>query len=269
MKILKELVSSKGWFVLTGSGVSVDSGIPTYRNNDGKWMRSKPVEITDFLDSCEARKRFWLRNMLGWKFMSKAIPNNNHQYLSTLQKKGQLNCIVTQNVDGLHQKAGSSNVVDLHGRIDTVTCVTCDLKFSREYIQNLLIEKNPKFAEITGKILPDGDAKIDNVNYQSFNILDCPSCGGILKPDTVFFGESVPKKIVDRTFKLLDTSPGVLVIGSSLTTYSGYKYCRYAKENKKRVLIINKGPTRADDIADMKVSEDCAVVLSGWLAEIN
>ena len=269
MKILKELVSSNDWFVLTGSGVSVDSGIPTYRNNDGKWMRSKPVEISDFLDSCEARKRFWLRNMLGWKFMSKAIPNSNHQYLSTLQKKGQLNCIVTQNVDGLHQKAGSSNVVDLHGRIDTVTCVTCGLKFSREYIQNLLIEKNPKFAEITGKILPDGDAKIDNVNYQSFNVLDCPNCGGILKPDTVFFGESVPKKIVERTFKLLDTSPGILVIGSSLATYSGYKYCRYAKENNKRVLIINKGPTRADDIADIKVSEDCALVLSGWLAEIN
>ena len=134
MKILKELVSSNDWFVLTGSGVSVDSGIPTYRNNDGKWMRSKPVEISDFLDSCEARKRFWLRNMLGWKFMSKAIPNSNHQYLSILQKKGQLNCIVTQNVDGLHQKAGSSNVVDLHGRIDTVTCVTCGLKFSREYL---------------------------------------------------------------------------------------------------------------------------------------
>ena len=269
MDILKELVSRNNWFVLTGAGVSLDSGIPTYRDSEGNWTRSMPVENQDFIRSSDVRRRFWARNMVGWRFMSEAKPNQNHLHLARIQKKGVISCLTTQNVDGLHQKAGSTDVIDLHGRLDSVTCLSCGLKLARQYIQNVLIENNPHYAEITGAILPDGDAEIDKIPYGSFFVPDCPNCGGILKPDAVFFGDSVPKHVVSKAIDSLKSSNGVLVVGSSLNTYSGFRFCRLAKETRKKLIIINKSPTRADNITDIKVSADCSAVLSEWAAFIS
>ena len=180
-----------------------------------------------------------------------------------------MGCLVTQNVDGLHQRAGSQNVIDLHGRVDTVTCLSCHLKFPRHPLQQWLEKNNPEYAALTGTIAPDGDADIDDLDYSEMQIPDCEYCGGILKPDAVFYGDSVPKQRLVDAGREMENAEGLVVIGSSLTTYSGYRFCLWAQRQQKPIVIINQGSTRADSIAAGRTDEDCSLVLKTWFQQVN
>ena len=263
--VISLLTAHKSWLVLTGAGVSADSGVPTYRDSEGRWQRKQPVTHQEFMAEQSSRQRFWLRNMVGWRFMVDAEPNPAHDALAHLQQLGAVSCLVTQNVDGLHQRAGSQGVIDLHGRIDTASCMGCGLQYSRAALQKWLQEQNPKYAQMAGAIAPDGDADIDDLDYSSMQVPECQGCGGILKPDAVFYGASVPKERILKAEQALHSAAGLLVVGSSLTTYSGYRFCLWAKKQGKPILIFNDGKTRADEMATVKKTGDCATLLQCWL----
>ncbi len=261
------LTAHQNWLVLTGAGVSAESGVPTYRNSKGLWQRKQPVTHQDFMTQHSARQRFWSRNMVGWRFMIEAKPNSAHRALVKLEQLGVVSCLVTQNVDGLHQRAGSQAVIDLHGRVDTVSCMACGFQQPRDIIQTWLQAHNPEYSLLAGAIAPDGDADIDHLDYTSMQVPDCRDCGGILKPDAVFYGDSVPKERVAEAEQQLQQAAGLLVAGSSLMTYSGYRFCLWAQQQGKPILLLNEGKTRADAIASLKVGGACADVLQRWLSE--
>lgn len=258
---LKQFLAKQPWLVLTGAGVSVDSGIPTYRDDSGKWLRSDPIKHFEFIQHETVRRRYWGRSIVGWPYVEKAKPNQSHHLLAELEKQNAITGIVTQNVDRLHQKAGSQNVTDLHGRIDRVRCLNCGAYESRQDLQVRLLEFNPFLQKQTAELAPDGDAYVEDEMIQNIKIANCLQCGGTLMPDVIFFGGIIPKEVHQQTRKLLDASTGVLVIGSSLMVYSGYSFCKTAKEENKPVLIANKGKTRADDIATAKLEMDCEIAL--------
>jgi NAD-dependent SIR2 family protein deacetylase len=264
--IISLLSAHKDWFVLTGAGVSAASGVPTYRNSDGIWQRKPPVTHQEFMAEQSSRRRFWSRNMVGWRFMIDAQPNSAHLALVKLQQLGLVSCLVTQNVDGLHQRAGSKAVIDLHGRVDSVSCMACGHKYSRASLQTWLETQNPEYALLAGGIAPDGDADIDHLDYSEMQVPDCEHCGGILKPDAVFYGDSVPKDRLLLAEQKLRQANGLVVAGSSLMTYSGYRFCLWAQQQGKPIVLLNEGKTRADDIATLKIGGSCAEVLQGWLA---
>ena len=269
LNVIAKLIQNKQWLVVTGAGVSADSGVPTYRDDKGIWQRKPPVKHQEFVQQHNARQRFWSRNMVGWRFMSQAIPNESHSVLAELEKLGHIRCLVTQNVDGLHQRAGSQHVIDLHGRVDTVSCISCHLKFPRSPLQRWLEQNNPDFASLAGTIAPDGDADIDELDYSLMKVPDCEYCGGILKPDAVFFGDSIPKqRVADAEAEMLGAS-GLLVVGSSLSTYSGYRFCLWAKQQNKPIVIINQGETRGDEIACERTNQNCSSVLQVWLNQVS
>ena len=267
--VISLLTAHKNWLVLTGAGVSAESGVPPYRNSEGVWQRKQPVTHQDFMAQHSARQRFWSRNMVGWRFMIDAQPNSAHQALVRLEQLGLVSCLVTQNVDGLHQRAGSRAVIDLHGRVDTVSCMACGLKQPRAAIQTWLEAQNPEYSLLAGAIAPDGDADIDHLDYSSMQVPDCPSCGGILKPDAVFYGDSVPKERVQQAEQQLQQADGLVVVGSSLMTYSGYRFCLWAQRQGKPILLLNEGKTRADAIATIKIGGSCAEVLQRWLYAVG
>ncbi len=258
------LRSQENWLVLTGAGVSAESGVPTYRNSEGVWQRKQPVTHQQFMTDQNARQRFWLRNMLGWRFMTEAQPNSAHRALVALENIGLLSSLVTQNVDGLHQRAGSRNVIDLHGRVDTLSCMSCGIRYPRAPMQRWLEQNNPEYSRIIAVIAPDGDADIDHLDYSKMQIPDCEHCGGIIKPDAVFFGDSIPKDRLTEAQSQLQQAAGLLVVGSSLTVYSGYRFCLWAQQLGKPILIINAGKTRADELATLKLSQPCAEPLQLW-----
>jgi NAD-dependent SIR2 family protein deacetylase len=259
------LRSRNNWLVLTGAGVSAESGVPTYRNSDGVWQRKQPVTHQQFMTDHRARQRFWLRNMVGWRFMTDAQPNQAHRALVSLGQLGVVSSLVTQNVDGLHQRAGSQGVIDLHGRVDTVACMGCGIKYPRAPMQQWLESNNPEQSRLAGTIAPDGDADIDHLDYGSMQVPDCEYCGGIIKPNAVFFGDSIPKDRVAEAQLQLQNAEGLLVVGSSLAVYSGYRFCLWAQQQGKPILIVNQGKTRADEIASLRVGGSCARVLQSWL----
>ena len=185
-------------FVLTGAGCSTDSGIPDYRDADGEWKRRPPIMFQAFVADERARKRYWARSLAGFRRMRTARPNEAHHSLASLERRGRIAQLVTQNVDGLHQAAGSQNVIDLHGRIDTVRCMGCERRSSREQLQLELARRNPEFAALDAVEAPDGDADLENVAFETFDVPACDTCGGLLKPDVVFFGEGVPAERVRR-----------------------------------------------------------------------
>ncbi|MBT5578466.1 MAG: NAD-dependent protein deacetylase [Porticoccaceae bacterium] len=265
-QIISILRSQDNWLVLTGAGVSAESGVPTYRNSEGLWQRKQPVTHQQFMTEHRARQRFWLRNMLGWRFMTEAQPNSAHNALVELEKIGVLSCLVTQNVDGLHQRAGSQKVIDLHGRVDTLSCMSCGIQYPRAPMQMWLETHNAKYTELIATIAPDGDADIDYIDYSDMLTPDCEHCGGIVKPDAVFFGDSIPKERVARAQSSLQQAGGLLVVGSSLAVYSGYRFCLWAEQQGKPIIILNEGKTRADELATFKLSQPCAAVLQRWLA---
>lgn len=267
--VVERLLTTGKWLVLTGAGVSASSGVPTYRDKQGVWQRKPPVTHQQFMQDYQARQRFWSRNMVGWRFMSEAKPNKAHRALAALEQRQALAHLVTQNVDGLHQRAGSRNVLDLHGRIDSVCCMSCSKVVGRDFIQEWLEQENPNFMKISGHIGPDGDADIDDLDYSDLKVPDCQYCGGILKPNAVFFGDSIPKERLAEAESYMQTVEGLVIIGSSLTVFSGYRFCLWAQQQDKPIVILNEGATRADQLAAIKYSGPCAPVLQLWQQEID
>ena len=248
-------------FVLTGAGCSTDSGIPDYRDTDGEWKRRPPVTFQQFVGHERARKRYWARSLVGFRHLRHARPNDAHHSLASLERRGRIVQLVTQNVDGLHQAAGSQNVIDLHGRIDTVRCLNCEQRSFREQLQLELARRNPNFASFDAVEAPDGDADLDDVAFETFEVPACDACGGLLKPDVVFFGEGVPAERVQRAMAAIESCDAMLVVGSSLMVYSGYRFVAAAAAAGKPIAAINLGRTRADDLLTLKVSDRCANAL--------
>lgn len=248
-------------FVLTGAGCSTESGIPDYRDADGEWKRARPVMFQAFVTDEGTRKRYWARSLVGFRRMRTARPNAAHRALADLEHRGRVAQLVTQNVDGLHQVAGSRRVIDLHGRIDLVRCLGCERRISREQFQLELAERNPAFVALDALGAPDGDADLDDVAFDAFEVPSCEACGGLLKPDVVFFGESVPPERVRRAMDAIEASEAMLVVGSSLMVYSGYRFVKAMAESGKPIAAINLGRTRADDLLALKIAGRCGDVL--------
>ena len=249
--------------VLTGAGVSTDSGIPDYRGPDSP--PSNPMTIHQFTSDPAFRQRYWARNHVGWRHMDQTMPNAGHRALAALESAGVVTGLVTQNVDLLHTKAGSRKVVNLHGSYAQVVCLGCGYSMTRSALAEELEALNPGFAERAGQVggvavAPDADAVVTDT--ASFCYLDCPSCGGMLKPDIVYFGDSVPKDRVAQAYSLIDDAEVVLVAGSSLTVYSGLRFVRHAATRGIPVGIINRGPTRGDNLATVKVDAGCSEMLT-------
>lgn len=251
-------------FVLTGAGCSTDSGIPDYRDEDGDWKRRQPIRYAEFTRSDAMRRRYWARSMIGWPRMANAQPNDAHRALATLEASGRIDLLVTQNVDGLHQAAGSEAVLDLHGRIAHVVCLGCGARSTRDAMQARLREANPSWVGLAAGTAPDGDADLE-VDTDAFEIPDCERCGGMLKPDVVFFGESVPPRRVEQAYASVAASDALLVVGSSLMVFSGLRFVRAAVKAGTPVAILNRGRTRADDDAALKVEEACGPALDSVL----
>ncbi|MBI0537219.1 NAD-dependent protein deacetylase [Roseomonas sp. KE2513] len=249
-------------FVLTGAGCSTNSGIPDYRDEEGQWKRAQPMTFQAFMGGEPARRRYWARSLIGWRRFSQVRPNRAHDALARLERGGKSVLLLTQNVDRLHQAAGSSRVVDLHGRLDRVRCTACGETIPREAMQEALIRLNPGWEEREAGMAPDGDADLDEEDFASFAVPPCPACGGVLKPDVVFFGECVPKERVERAVGALEEADAMLVVGSSLMVYSGFRFVQAAARAGKPIAAVNLGRTRADPMLALKVEQPCAEALS-------
>ncbi|SDE35208.1 NAD-dependent protein deacetylase [Auraticoccus monumenti] len=245
------------WTVLSGAGLSTESGIPDYRGPSGVRRSSDPMAFDDFCTSADARRRYWARSHLGWRRIGSAHPNAGHRAVAELQRRGRVGGVVTQNVDGLHQAAGSTGVIDLHGTLDVVVCLDCGSRSDRVELERRLTEANPGFDQLgedVRRVNPDGDVELDEEQEQRFRTVPCLVCGSDrLKPDVVFFGESVPKDRVERAYAELDRDRGLLVLGSSLSVMSGYRFVRHAARQGYPVVIVNQGATRGDREADLLV----------------
>ena len=248
-------------FVLTGAGISTSSGIPDYRDSAGEWKHQKPVDYRDFVREYAVRQYYWARASIGWPRIKSAQPNRAHVALARLEQWVADLITVTQNVDGLHQRAGSRRVIDLHGNLDRVVCLGCGVYFPRCEIQDYLMARNPQLKGRDARLVPDGDAYLDDIDFCQIEIPRCDHCGGMLKPDVVFFGEPVPGERVANCFDALDQADAVLVVGSSLMVYSGFRFVRKAHENNIPVAAINLGKTRADDLLSFKIERDCGDTL--------
>jgi NAD-dependent SIR2 family protein deacetylase len=247
--------------ILTGAGCSTASGIPDYRDDQGNWKHKEPMRYAQFVRELGNRQRYWAQSYSGWKRFSRAKPNAAHRALSALERMGHVSCLVTQNVDGLHQRAGSRQVIDLHGVLHRVRCLGCQQISSRDEFQEQLEDANRGWrAEVRGHA-PDGDTKLSRHDLESFVVPDCRSCGAVLKPDVVFFGEAVPKSRVDAVHRHIQESDALLVIGSSLMIYSGYRFAAAAHGARKPLFILNRGTTRADGLATQKLAGDCIDIL--------
>ena len=244
-----DLIAGGGVLVLSGAGISTESGIPDYRGPDGN-RRVQPMQYAEFVGSSAARQRYWARSYVGWQRFSSAGPNDGHRAVAALQRAGLLGPIITQNVDGLHQAGGSEDVTELHGALARVVCLTCGDRTSRWDLDERMRESNPGYEVTSNEIRPDGDIALNAVDVEGFVVPRCLVCGrDTLKPDVVFFGESVPKPLVERCFELTDRARALLVLGSSLKVMSGYRFVRRAAARGIPVGIITRGPTRGDDHA--------------------
>ncbi|RDZ29679.1 NAD-dependent protein deacetylase [Lysobacter silvisoli] len=252
-------------FVLTGAGVSTDSGLPNYRGEDGRWQRKPPVTYQAFVGEPATRARYWARSFVGWPAFARARPNAAHTALARWQAHGGPARLVTQNVDGLHQRAGSTEVIDLHGRLDEAVCLDCGARRPREALQDRLAAQNPDWIGLQARTAPDGDADLEGLDFAGFVSPQCERCGGLLKPDVVFFGENVPRARVTAAFEALQQADAMLVVGSSLMVYSGYRFARAAREAGLPLALLNRGVTRADDIATLKLEADCGATLQAAL----
>ena len=256
-------------FVLTGAGCSTDSGIPDYRDVNGDWKRPAPVTFQAFTGDELTRRRYWARSLVGWPTMATARPGAAHHALARLETAGRVGMLLTQNVDGLHEAAGSRQSIDLHGRIDTVRCLGCETRTPRADLQQQLRERNPAWAALEAEAAPDGDADLDGRDFAAFDVPACPLCGGMLKPDVVFFGESVPRDRVTTAYAALAEADAMLVAGSSLMVYSGFRFVQAAVSAGKPVAAVNLGRTRADDLLTLKVAQPVGEALSALAAEFD
>ena len=249
------------WTVLTGAGISTGSGIPDYRDATGAWKRPAPVQFQDFMGAEATRQRYWARSLAGWPVFSQAQPNAAHQALAQLEQAGHVHQLITQNVDGLHQRAGSQQVVDLHGRLDQVVCMGCRALSPRADFQHALLHANAHWQHHHAAAAPDGDADLSGVDFSAFVVPPCPLCGGILKPDVVFYGENLPRPRVEGALQRLAESDALLVVGSSLMVYSGLRFVHAARERGLPVAAINLGTTRADALLTLKLAQACGPAL--------
>ena len=265
--VLEDLLRGRRWVALTGAGMSTDSGIPDYRGPTS--VRATPMQYSEFVGSPEAQQRYWARSYLGWRRIGQAAPNAGHRALVELEAAG-LQGVLTQNVDGLHAEAGSRSVIDLHGRIADVVCLGCGQITPRLDLQRRLAELNPGLAEPAtlehAELRPDGDAVVED--WRGFRLVGCAGCGGVLKPDVVFFGESVPKPRVEQAYALVDRAEVLVVLGSSLTVMSGLRFVRHQTKRGRPTVIVNRGLTRGDELATLKLDEGCSEVLDALVERL-
>jgi NAD-dependent SIR2 family protein deacetylase len=271
MSLSSFLARAKRLVVLTGAGCSTESGIPDYRSPGGAWTRHKPIYFNSFIRSAEVRRFYWARSYRGWPRFAAARPNRAHHAIAQMETSGKVHQVITQNVDDLHQEAGSRAVVQLHGRNRVVVCLDCQAETPREEMQERLADANENWLREArlerldpdeADFAPDGDSEIAQSVVGSFRVPECRRCGGVLKPAVVFFGESVPAEKVAHATRRIDECDALLVVGSSLTVWSGYRFVRRAAERNVPIAIVNIGPTRADELASIKIEAKCGDVLS-------
>ncbi|WP_213774567.1 NAD-dependent protein deacetylase [Bradyrhizobium sp. dw_78] len=249
-------------FVLTGAGCSTNSGIPDYRDADGNWKRQQPVTYQAFMGDEATRRRYWARSLIGWRRFGRVRPNDAHHALARLEATDRCELLLTQNVDRLHQAAGNTRVIDLHGRLDLVRCMGCGQKVAREELQDELGRLNAAWLDLDAADAPDGDADLEAHDFSSFAVPACRHCGGVLKPDVVFFGESVPREQVDAAARHLRQADAMLIVGSSLMVYSGFRFVQMAAREGKPIAAVNLGRTRADELLALKVEQSCEAALA-------
>jgi NAD-dependent SIR2 family protein deacetylase len=259
---LADLVGTGRVMVLSGAGLSTESGIPDYRGPTGTLRRSLPMTYQSFTRDPMARRRYWARSQLGWRVIARAVPNAGHRAVAALQQRGLCSAVVTQNVDGLHQAAGAASVVELHGNLDRVVCLSCFGRTPRAELDLRLREANAGWTAEATAINPDGDVALDDAHLQTFRVVDCRDCGGLLKPDVVFFGENVQPAKVSHCYDLVQQSRALLVLGSSLSVMSGLRFVRRAAATGVPVAIVNQGWTRGDDLAALKVDAPLGATLA-------
>jgi NAD-dependent SIR2 family protein deacetylase len=265
---LRELVDGGDVAVLSGAGISTESGIPDYRGPTGRLRARLPMTFAEFTGSPTARRRYWARAHVGWTRMAGARPNAGHRAVAALQRDGALTGIITQNVDGLHQAAGATDVVELHGGLHDVVCLRCGHLGSRAELHDRLGAANPDFMEPPAPIKPDGDAELGDERIATFTLVGCDRCGSdLLKPDVVFFGENVPRPRVQRCYELVASSALLLVLGSSLTVMSGLRFVHRATRDGIPVAIVNQGVTRGDEHALIKIDAPLGDTLSRLTGE--
>jgi NAD-dependent SIR2 family protein deacetylase len=266
---LADLVADGGVVVLSGAGLSTESGIPDYRGATGSLRRHTPMTYQTFTGDPRGRHRYWARSFVGWRQIRRARPNDGHRAVGELQAAGLLGGVITQNVDGLHQAGGAREVVELHGGLDRTVCLNCGDVADRAELDERLRAANPHFGPRTDEINPDGDAELPDEVLDGFVMVGCRACGdGPLKPDVVFFGETVPRDRVERCFDLVQDADTLLVLGSSLTVMSGYRFVLRAAKLGITVAIVNVGPTRGDAKADVRVDAPLGVVLPALAARV-
>lgn len=263
------LTSRSHWLVLTGAGCSTKAGLGDYRDKRGEWKRQQPITGQAFRDDELARKRYWARGFVGWQHFNNAAPTQSHLALADLQRQFNAPTLITQNVDQLHQQAHHNNVIDLHGVLAEVVCLDCAKISSRSDMQTRLSTANPWLNDLDATYAPDGDADLTDIITDTVNVPTCLCCDGLLKPNVVFFGENVPKERVASCFAALDAADGLLVVGSSLMVYSGFRFCRRAHEQNKPIVLINEGITRADNLASHKFSGECGDTLTRALQQLS
>jgi NAD-dependent SIR2 family protein deacetylase len=248
--MLVDILASGNALILSGAGLSTESGIPDYRGPTGLARRATPMTYQTFTGSATARRRYWARSYLGWRHIAQAVPNQGHLAVAELSRRGLLTGIITQNVDGLHQAAGAAGVTELHGSLHRVRCLSCGQRTSRAELDRRLAAANPGWESMTaGLINPDGDAVLEDEAAASFMLAGCSACQGVLKPDVVFFGENVPKPRAQACYTLVERASVLVVLGSSLTVMSGLRYVRHAASLERPVVIVNQGATRGDSYA--------------------
>ncbi|RAU41439.1 MULTISPECIES: NAD-dependent protein deacetylase [unclassified Pseudomonas] len=255
-------MTGRSFAVLTGAGISTSSGIPDYRDSEGVRRGRQPMMFQEFLNAPQARRRYWARAMLGWPRVRAARPNAAHAALARLERQGLISGVITQNVDTLHDQAGSEDVIELHGSLHWVLCLDCRQRTERDRVQLTLMEQNPYLAEVDAVQAPDGDTLLDAAFEERFQVPHCPHCNGDrMKPDVVFFGENVAPPTAARAVARIEAADGLLVVGSSLMAYSAFRLCRAIAEQGKPLLAINLGKTRADDLLQLKVADPCEALL--------
>lgn len=263
------LVRHPGIAVLTGAGCSTGSGIPDYRDDGGHWKHRRPVQYADFVRCADVRRRYWAQSFHGWQRIADATPNAAHAAITRLESAGRITGIITQNVDDLHRRAGSRNVVDLHGILSRIRCLQCGAITPRQAFQSVLEQHNPHWDVALSRLGPDGDSTLTTSDFGGFNVPACPSCDGVVKPDVVFFGESVPTDRVARAGEIVAGSDALLVVGSSLMVFSGFRLARMAAAAGLPIVIVNRGITRADGLADFRLAGDCAAILADGVAAVG
>jgi len=266
---LTDLVADGDVVILSGAGLSTESGIPDYRGETGRRRRAEPMTYQTFVGSVAARRRYWARSHLGWRHITRAAPNTGHRAVAELQRRGLLAGIITQNVDGLQQAAGAHDVIELHGSLDRVVCLDCGRRTARQILHQRLSAANPGWSAEVTEINPDGDAVLADERIEAFHVVDCTDCGGVLKPDVIFFGENVPPARVRQCYALTERASMLLVLGSSLTVLSGYRFVRHAAKFEIPVAIVNQGVTRGHDHALVAFDAPLGPTLTALVAGLD